>query len=160
MLQPTTLTRTDTSASITLPVGLLWVDQYGWQQVVQSTEYSTQGALVIDAWKKQSGRPIQLQGEQDRAWCERGLLATLREWASVAGLVMSLSYAGTAYTVVFDHENKPLEASPFNEFLGGDNQYTVRDDTGAITTDVTVDYFDPKPTDPFVVALRFLELVV
>lgn len=143
---------------LTLPSGLLWVDQYGWQEVVQSVEYSTQGVPAIDLWKKQSGRPIQLQGEQDRAWCERGLLATLRTWASEPGLEMTLTHAGVAYNVAFDHESKPIEASPLTDFLGGDNAYTVRNEAGNITTDVSVNYFDPQATDPFAVALRFLIL--
>lgn len=141
---------------LTLSNGLLWVDQYGWQEVLQASEYSTEGALVLDLWKKQSGRPIHLQGEQDRAWCERGLLATLRTWASEPGLAMTLTHAGIAYAVVFDHENKPIEASPLTDFLGGDNVYTVRNEAGGIDTDVAVNYFDPQPTDPFAVTLRFL----
>lgn len=147
---------TPAPVTLTLPNGLLWVDQYGWQEVVQSTDYSTEGALVIDLWKKQSGRPIQLQGEQDRAWCERGLLATLRTWTSEPGLAMTLTHAGVSYPVVFDHENKPIEASPLTDFLGGDNVYTVRNESGGIDTDVAVNYFDPQPTDPFAVTLRFL----
>lgn len=158
MPQITLARATPAPVVLTLPSGLLWVDQYGWQEVVQSLEYSTQGVPVIDLWKKQSGRPIQLQGEQDRAWCERGLLATLRTWASEPGLVMTLTHAGVAYTVAFDHENKPIEASPLTDFLGGDNAYTVRNEAGTITTDVSVNYFDPQATDPFAVALRFLVL--
>jgi hypothetical protein len=157
-----TLARTTPSAlTLTLPSGLLWVDQYGWQEVVQSSEYSAEGALVLDLWKKQSGRPIQLQGEQDRAWCERGLLATLRTWASEPGLQMTLTHAGVTYQVAFDHESKPIEASPLTDFLGGGSgeaAYTVRNEVGEITTDVSVNYFDPQATDPFAVVLRFLVL--
>lgn len=152
-----TLARTTPApVTLTLPHGLLWVDQYGWQEVVQSSDYSTEGSLVLDLWKKQSGRPIQLQGEQDRAWCERGLLATLRTWASEPGLKMTLTHAGVAYTVVFDHENKPIDASPLTDFLGGDNVYNVRNEQGDLTTDVDVNYFEPQATDPFAVVLRFL----
>lgn len=156
MSQITLARATPANVTLTLPSGLLWVDQYGWQEVVQSSDYSTEGALVLDLWKKQSGRPIQLQGEQDRAWCERGLLATLRTWASEPGLKMTLTHAGIAYPVVFDHENKPIEAAPLTDFLGGDNVYTVRNEQGGIEQDVSVNYFDPQPTDPFAVALRFL----
>lgn len=159
MSQITLARATPANVVLTLPNGLLWVDQYGWQEVVQSLEYSTQGALVLDLWKKQSGRPIQLQGEQDRAWCERGLLATLRTWASEPGLALTLTHAGVAYPVVFDHESKPIEAAPLTDFLGGDNAYTVRNEQGDITSDVSVNYFDPQTTDPFAVTLRFLAVL-
>lgn len=148
-----------TPLALTLPPDLLWVDQYGWQQVVQSKEYTTTGALVLEAFAKQSGQPMTLKGEQDRAWCERGTLKTLRAWASVPGLQLSLAHRGTAYTVAFDHDAAPITAEPLTELLqGGQSRYTVRNEAGQTMVDADVDYTDPADTDPFAVTLRFVIL--
>lgn len=146
--------------TLTLPRELLWVDQYGWQQVVQQKDYTTTGALLIDTWRKQAGQPMTLRGEQDRAWCERGQLETLRAWAGQAGVTLAMLYRGASLSVVFDNENSPIEAEPLADVLtGGRSLYEVRDDTtGAVLSEVTLDYFDPQPTDPFIVTLRFLIL--
>ena len=147
-----------TPLAVTLPEGLLWADQYGWQSVQQTKTYTTTGALVLDSWAKQAGQPMTLQGAQDRAWCERGLLATLRDWAAQPGLVLSLVHAGATHAVAFDHEQQAIAATPLTDLLGGPSRYTVRNDLGAVVTDVEVDYFNPQPTDPFEVTLRFIIL--
>ena len=122
-------------------------------------QYTGEGALVIDQWVKQTGRPITLQGEQDRAWCDRGLLNTLRAWAGAPNLILSLNHAGTVYQVSFDHEQgSPIKAEPLTDLLGGPGRYTVHNDAGQLVVDVEVDYFNPQPTDPFTVTLRFHEM--
>lgn len=120
--------------AVTLPPDLLWTDEYTWKQVEQSTEYTTTGALVVDAWARQAGRPITLEGAEDRAWCERGPLNTLRTWASQAGQTLTLSLYGVDHPVVFNHESGALDASPI------------------------VDYNAPTDTDYYAITLRFLEL--
>lgn len=155
----TTLTH-PTEGAVTLPDGLLWSDQYGWKSVEQTKEYTSTGALVLESWAKQAGQPMTLQGTQDRAWCERGVLETLRQWAAQPGLVLSLTHAGTTHEAAFDHESQAIEAQPLIDLLigTGPSRYTVRNDLGALVTDVDVDYFDPRPTDPFSVTLRFVLL--
>lgn len=124
-----------TPLALTLPDQLSWLNEFGWQQVVQASEYTTTGALVVDAWAKQSGRPITLAGSETRAWCERGALLTLRNWASQPGLQMTLTgLRGTSRTVVFDHEAGAIDAAPI------------------------IDLADPIDTDPYAVTLKFLEL--
>ena len=130
-----TLTNAIAGITLTLPEQLTWPDEFGWQQVVQASEYTTTGALVVDAWAKQSGRPITLAGSETRAWCERGALLTLRTWASQPGLQMTLTgLRGTSRTVVFDHEAGAIDAAPI------------------------IDLADPIDTDPYAVTLKFLEL--
>lgn len=124
-----------TAGAIDLPDQLAWEDEFSWQRVVQATEYTTTGALVIDAWVKQSGRPITLAGSEKRAWCERGDLLTLRTWASQPGLQMTLTgLRSTTRTVVFDHA------------------------AGAINAQPVVDFSDPIDSDPYAVTLKFIEL--
>lgn len=148
-----------TPLALALPPDLLWVDQYGWQQVAQSKEYTSTGALLLETWAKQAGQPLTLQGTQDRAWCARGTLATLRTWASVPGLVLSLAHRGTTYSVAFDHDSAPITAEPLTDLLqGGQSRYTVRNELGQTLVDADIDYTDPRDTDPFAVTLRFVIL--
>lgn len=159
-----------TPLAVSLPGTLLWVDQYTWSQIVSVKKYASEGALVVDSWVKQAGRPITLQGTQDRAWCERGLLTTLHAWAADASLIptdpntadpadmLSLNMGGTAYPVIFDNEQNALDAEPLTDLLGGPSRYTVHGPDGQLVTDVEVDYFNPQPTDPMAITLRFVEL--
>lgn len=153
-----------------LPENLLWVDEYGWSAVKTAKTYTTTGALWVDSWAKQAGRPITLQGAQDRAWCDRGALETLRAWAADISLyptalpanpaaLLSLNHRGTVYPVMFDHDQPAIAAEPLTDLLqGGQSRYTVRNAAGQVVTDVDVDYFDPQPTDPFAVTLRLIAL--
>ena len=124
-----------TEGVITLPEQLSWADEFTWQRVVQSTEYTTTGALVIDTWTKQSGRPITLAGSETRAWCERGTLITLRSWAEQPGIQYTLTgLRGVSRTVIFDQSSAPINADPI------------------------LDYVDPSDSDPYAVTLKLIEL--
>lgn len=129
-----TISLTNGSTTIDLPPDLIWPDEFTWQQVEQSSEYTTTGALVLDAFAKQAGRPITLQGSETFAWCQRGDLVTLRNWASQAGATFTLTLRGLARTVVFNH------------------------DAGAIEAEAILDYADPIDADPYAITIRFLEL--
>lgn len=117
-----------------LPADLIWANEFAWRQVEQAAEYTTTGALLIDSWAKQAGRPIELQGGVNYAWCLRGTLATLNTWASQPGQAFALTRNGTAHTVVMDHAS------------------------GAITAEPVVPYSDPLPEDAYSLTLKFLEL--
>lgn len=123
-----------TPLALALPEQLSWPDEFTWRQVEQSTDYTTTGALVLDAWAKQAGRPITLQGATNRAWCERGALLTLRTWAGQPGLVLALLLRGVVHQVAFNHEAGALGAEPIDDVV------------------------DPVDADPYAVTLRFLEL--
>jgi len=144
--------------ALSLPETLLWSDQYGWQQVLMTKSYSTTGALHLDNWVKQAGRPMTLQGTQTRAWCARGDLATLRAWAAVPALTLSLNFRGTVYAVQFDNEQQAIEAEPLTDLLDAQGTYTVRNAAGQTVLNTEIDYYDPRDTDPFAVVLRFVIL--
>lgn len=139
-LTPITLTHPSagpggTPMALALPDQLAWSDEFAWQQVEQATEYTTTGALLLDAYAKQAGRPITLSGSETRAWCERGALLTLRNWASQPGLVLTLAgLRNVTRQVVFDQ------------------------DAGALSAEPVHDWADPKDTDPYAITLKFLEL--
>lgn len=124
-----------TPLALTLPSELVWIDEFAWQQVDQVTQYTTTGALIIESAAKQAGRPITLQGDQDRAWCLRGQLKTLRAWAALAGQHFTLvTFDGVSHQVVFDHARNAIEAEPL------------------------VPWADLIDSDPYKVTLKFLEL--
>ena len=54
--------------NIELPDDLLWVNEYSWNPVDQTTERSLTGALLVQEQSVQHGRPIQLSGSEDSGW--------------------------------------------------------------------------------------------
>lgn len=109
------ITLTYNATTLTLPEQLDWSDELSWQPVVAQTEYSSTGALMIDTWVKQAGRPITLVGSQERAWISRANSITLQAWASIAGAELALVLRGQTYTVAFDHSRTPaFDSRPIN----------------------------------------------
>lgn len=114
-----TLTHTPSATSVTLPDALSWADEYTWSPVLQSKTYTTTGALLIEEHTRQTGRPITLEGSEDRAWCTRALVDTLRGWAATAGIVLSLTLRGASRNVTFDHEKGALQGLPVLFYADG-----------------------------------------
>lgn len=131
-----TLTHTASNTTVTLPDALNWSDEYTWSPVQQSKDYTTTGALLIEEATKQAGRPITLEGAEDRTWCTRALVDQLHAWAQTAGVQLVLTIRGTARTVTFDHEKGALQGLPVMFYADG-----------SIASD-----------DWYVPTLRFLEL--
>jgi hypothetical protein len=123
-----------TPLALALPVDLLWTDEFTWRRIQQSREYTSTGALVIEDWVKQTGRPITLQGGVDYAWCQRADLQTLNAWAGQGGLVLTLNLRGVDYQVAWDHESGALQAEP------------------------VVPYSDPLPDDPYSLTIKLMEV--
>ena len=131
-----TLTHTESSITLTLPDALSWADEYTWSPVEQTKTYTTTGALLIEEGVKQAGRPITLEGSEDRTWCTRAVVDQLHAWARTAGIVLVLTLRGVAHSVTFDHERGALLGLPVLFYADG-----------AI-----------ESTDWYVPTLRFLEL--
>ncbi len=106
------ITLTKDSTTLDLPDAMEWVDELTWSPVQQSKTYTTTGALLIEEATRQSGRPITLQGGEDRTWCTRALVLTLRTWAASPGAVLTLVLRGVSRQVTFDHERGALEGLP------------------------------------------------
>lgn len=109
---PITLTHTASSTTVTLPDALNWTDEYSWSPVQQTTSYTTTGALLIEEGVKQAGRPITLEGADDKTWCTRAMVDQLHTWAQTPGLLLTLTLRGTARTVTFDHSKDALQGLP------------------------------------------------
>ena len=72
------ITLTRGSTTLELPPDLLWVNEFRWSEVSQSTERSVTGALLIDVAPRIGGRLITLAGRENYAWILRSGLETLK----------------------------------------------------------------------------------
>jgi hypothetical protein len=131
-----TLTHAASSTTLTLPNALGWADEYTWSPVQQSKTYTTTGALLIEEGVRQAGRPITLEGSEDKTWCTRALVDQLHAWAATSAITLVLTLRGVAHPVTFDHERGALQGLPVVFYADG-----------SIASD-----------DWYVPTLRFLEL--
>lgn len=106
------------ATSLTLHPDLYWADENNWHPVEQTVERSLTGALIVQSATRQDGRPITLQPiDEQSAWMPRSALLQLRNWAAVAGQVMTLTLMGVTYDVMFRHQDgSAIEATPVVHF--------------------------------------------
>jgi hypothetical protein len=103
-----------TLGAITLPAGLMWADEFDWTPVMQSSDYSLTGALIVQTAGKLAGRPITLTGQSDgldhTAWISRAALLTLQTALDGAGAEFTLTlHDARTFTVM---ANGPVKATP------------------------------------------------
>jgi len=107
------ITLSDGARTITLRDDVQWVDEFGWQPVSQSIDYTLTGAVVIEPYQLQGGRPITLAGADDRAWVTYADVQQLQSWASEAGKTLQLTLRGSTRSVVFDaRSGSAIAAAP------------------------------------------------
>jgi hypothetical protein len=100
--------------ALQIPRGMVWSDEFGWNPVEKSLEYSLTGAALIDAGVRLAGQPITLQGEADAGWIARGGLVALQALnaADPVGEHALVLADGRSFTVQFAPglavEGKPL----------------------------------------------------
>lgn len=101
---------------VELPNSVVWIDEFDWTPTQQSKSYTLTGALVLETAVKQEGRPITLQGRQDSGWVKRGGIEAL--YAKLPDNTdMTLTYHDNrTFTVRFDHEAKPIDSQPVQDF--------------------------------------------
>jgi hypothetical protein len=102
--------------AIQLPNGVVWTDEYDWSPTQQAKSYTLTGALVLETSIKLAGRPITLQGRIDSGWVKRSVVEAL--YAKLDDNVdMTLTYHDNrVFTVRFDHEAKPIDSAPVQDF--------------------------------------------
>lgn len=123
-------TLTVSATTVTLADDTVWLDEFGWQPVIQRTEYSITGALVVDALAKAAGQPMTL----DCRWLPYSAVQQLEAWKALPAQVLSLFLRSAAHNVIFDHERGAMDAVP------------------------VVDYDVPAAADSYAVTLRFLKV--
>lgn len=115
------ITLTDGTTTIELHPDLYWSDEYTWAPVEQAIQRTVTGALVVSSATRQKGRPITLGPQEfQSAWMPKTTVDQLRNWSLVAGKVLTLTLRGTAYSVIFRHQDTPMEATPIVFFSEAD----------------------------------------
>lgn len=106
-------TLSDGTTTITLSDGLAWVDEFAWAPVQQAVDRTITGALVVQTAGRTGGQPITLAAESDdKGWISRAALLQCRAWTAVPGQVLTLTYRGATYSVIWRHQDGALDARP------------------------------------------------
>lgn len=101
-----------------------WIDEFGWSPLVDSSETSLTGAVIVERAERQAGRPITLAGG-DGVWMTRAKLAPLLALANGAVDEATLTlYDSRTFAVAFDHSSGPaVTAEPlYRETAPGADQ--------------------------------------
>ena len=124
----------DGLTTLALPDDLDWKNANSASPVAQSTEWSVDGALIVDVNAKQAGLPIVLEGAEDRAWMRRSEVDQVRAWSRIPGQPFTLTLGEQVFSVIFDHGAGALEARALH------------------------DVYDPPADWPHRVSLKFLTI--
>ena len=91
---------------ITLPDDLLWINEFDWNPVAQSTERSLTGALLVQEGQLSHGRSVVLSGNGEAGWVSRLTVKSLYALSKAANKTMSLTLPdGRQFSVIFDRAN-------------------------------------------------------
>lgn len=97
-----------TLGAITLPAGLIWVNEYEWHGIARAIEPSVTGVPIIQSTLLSTGRSIRLEGSD--AWLSRTDLDTLGALVSAEGPHLLTLHDGRSVNVSF--AEVPLLADP------------------------------------------------
>ena len=115
--------------TITLPDDLLWINEFDWNPVEQSTERSLTGALLVQEQQMKFGRPIELSGGIEAGWVSRSTVVNLLALSQIANKIMTLTLPDLRkYSVIFDRQSgSPVEARQIIPFAYPDDgfQYSL-----------------------------------
>ena len=103
---------------ITLPDDLLWINEFDWNPVAQSTERSLTGALLVQEEPFAHGRSVVLSGNGEAGWVSRLTVQNLYALSKAANKTMTLTLPDSRqFTVIFDRSNRaPVEAQQVMPF--------------------------------------------
>ena len=99
--------------TLKLPDNFIWVNEFDWSPVAQSSERSLTGALIVSESSKSYGRSIVL-GDGENSWLMLADVNALYALSEQTGHRMSLTLSdGRTFTVIFDRTDGPaIEAQP------------------------------------------------
>jgi len=110
--------------SLTLPPGLVWVDEFEPATVAQSVRRTLSGGMVVYHAALQAGRPITLKSEADSGWAPLSTVQDLAALASVPGASYTLMLREVSYLVMFAHHTPPaLTATPVFNIANPDSAH-------------------------------------
>lgn len=109
-----------TGQTIELPYDLYPIDDLNWSAVVSKTDYTLTGALDVQQGTKKAGKPLTLQSNDDMGVITRQVVNELHQWANLTETTFIMEYEADGQTkkvsVMFDHSQTPIEATPLKEF--------------------------------------------
>ena len=106
------ITLTHPTGVITLHRDLIWIDRDEWSPITEQEEHTVTGALIVEPWQTDIGRPITLRSDSDYALVTRAHVDELKALDASAGLLeMQLNYHGELYAVAFRRANGPAVAA-------------------------------------------------
>jgi hypothetical protein len=124
-------------ASVTLPDGLNWIDEFDDQSISQVARRRLDGGLTLYVRSNLAGRPITLEATAEQ-WITRAQAQSLALLAAVPGGRYTLTFtarAGLAFQVAWRHHEAPaLDLRPL------------------------VDYADPAADDPLIGTLKLMTI--
>ena len=93
--------------TVTLPDDLQWMNEFEWNQNVQSQQRTLSGAMEIQSAALLYGRPIRLQGGADGGWITRATATAIRALETDPTRVMILTglLDQAPLSVVFDRSS-------------------------------------------------------
>ena len=114
--------------TITLPDDLLWINEFDWNPVMQSTDRSLTGAMLVQEQGKLYGRPIELSGGSEAGWVSRSTVVDLLALSKIANKVMTLTLPDLReYSVIFDRQSgSPIESQQIMPFAYPDDDHHYR----------------------------------
>lgn len=133
--------------TVTLPDDLLWIDEFQFSPIVQQSDYSLDGSLILQESTVLAGRPITLAAGNDYGWCTRATvlaLQTLADAATDTNHTLTLGDSRT-FTVRFRRGAAALSS-------GGSNSNLPFSASPVIT------YSDPATGDDYVLTLNLFEV--
>lgn len=118
---------TITLNGIELPQDLEWQDEFDWTPIRQSQDIALSGTLIVAESAQQTGRPITLYGGPNACWVPRSIVVQLYALTQTPENIMTLHYHGTDYSVMWRHQDGPLNAKPVQRVMnpGNDHKYSI-----------------------------------
>jgi len=98
---------------ISLPVDLLWSDEWAASTVAQTVRRTLDGGLVVFYGELRAGLPITLESQPDAGWLTRTQVEAIALRAASPGGLYTLNLRGQTWQVMFRHHDAPaFEARP------------------------------------------------
>ena len=98
---------------ISLPVDLLWSDEWAASTVAQTVRRTLDGGLVVFYGELRAGLPITLESQPDAGWLTRTQVEAIALRAASPGGLYTLNLRGQTWQVMFRHHDAPaFEAKP------------------------------------------------
>ena len=106
------MTQVLTLDGLSLPLDLLWVDEFDYTPTQQAQSRTLTGALVFETAAKIGGRPITLAGNNDYGWATKAQMDALTVKLSITTPLTLVLPNGQSFTVRFRHEETPIDGKP------------------------------------------------